>query len=79
MQHMLSLIGSSAKPPAVADAVRVEAAKRYRSGWQYRVDLPGMCNWCGYARTKGEALRAGRAAAFHHLFAHQADDAECSP
>jgi hypothetical protein len=50
-----------------AAAYTVEAAKTYRSGWQWRADYPGMDRWCGFAKTKREALAKGRAALLHSI------------
>lgn len=56
----------------VADGYTIEAAKRYRSAWQWRVNYPGMGNaWCGYAKTKTAALAEGRAALIHRIISDQ--------
>lgn len=44
---------------ALAREVKIEAAKTYRSGWQFRAEYPGLRNWCGYAKTKKAALAEG--------------------
>lgn len=49
--------------------VKVEAAKTYKSGWQYRADWPGYRSWCGYAKTKTAALAQCRAALHREFFA----------
>jgi len=47
---------------AFADGIAVEAAKTYRSGWQWKADLDGYRDWCGFAKTKALALAQAREA-----------------
>ena len=50
-----------------ADAYTVEAAKTYRSAWQWKANFPGFGEWMGYHKTKAEALAAARAAIVKEL------------
>lgn len=52
---------------AKAEGYTVEAAKRYRSGWQWRCNFPGMGEWCGFAKTKRQALADGYNALIHRI------------
>ena len=57
----------------VTDRIKIEAAKTYRSGWQWRAEWPGLNEWCGYAKTKAAALADGREAIMHRVYCHRQD------
>lgn len=66
----------AARVAKMADAVMIEAAKTYRSGWQWRAPMAGVAEWCGFAKTKAGALAEGRKSV-EHEFRRTLIAAEC--
>jgi hypothetical protein len=54
-----------------AASVPIEAAKTYRSGWQWRCPAHGLLAWCGYAKTKAAALAQGRQRIASDIYAEE--------